>query len=467
MFEQPLAIVDVETTGATPSHDRVTEIGILRVERGRIIEEWSSLVNPETRIPPAIETLTGITNAMVAQAPTFRELADEILARLQGRLLVAHNARFDYGFIKNELCRFGVEFRPKLLCTVRLSRRLYPGYSHHNLDAIIERYGLNCTARHRALGDVRILWQFLQKIAAENDPSALAAAVQSQSKRPNLPARLDASALDEIPEVPGVYLFYGANELPLYVGKSVNLRSRVLSHFCSDHRSSQDMKIAQQITRVDYIETAGPLGALIKEALLVRQLMPIHNRRLRGQHDLWTFRINANLKSASSINLVNGQSLDARRLHKLYGLFKTKRDATKTLRELAAENFLCLKRLGLEKGQGPCFAYQLKRCKGCCVGAETRLAHDLRLFEAFAPLKIKTWPFKGKIGIREKHAPTGREDIHIFDHWCYLGSASTEDGIADISASRQDLSFDADTYKILSRYLDQKRSLAEVTAIDG
>ncbi|HMJ49188.1 MAG TPA: 3'-5' exonuclease, partial [Burkholderiales bacterium] len=130
MFDQSLAIVDVETTGATPSHDRVTEIGILRVERGRIIEEWSSLVNPETRIPPAIETLTGITNAMVAQAPTFRELADEILARLQGRLLVAHNARFDYGFIKNELCRFGVEFRPKLLCTVRLSRRLYPGYSH-------------------------------------------------------------------------------------------------------------------------------------------------------------------------------------------------------------------------------------------------------------------------------------------------------------------------------------------------
>ncbi|HYA28294.1 MAG TPA: exonuclease domain-containing protein, partial [Acidobacteriota bacterium] len=459
MFDQPLAIVDVETTGATPSHDRVTEIGILRVEKGCIIDEWSSLVNPETRIPPAIETLTGITNAMVAQAPTFRELADEILARLQGRLLVAHNARFDYGFIKNELCRLGVEFTPKLLCTVRLSRKLYPGYSHHNLDAIIERYGLNCAARHRALGDVRILWQFLQKIGAENDPADLAVAVRSQTKRPNLPAGLDASALDEIPEVPGVYLFYGANGLPLYVGKSVNLRSRVLSHFCGDHRSGQDMKIAQQVTRVDYFETAGPLGALIKEALLVKKLMPIHNRRLRGQHDLWTFRINANPKSVRGISLVNGQSFDARCLHNLYGLFKTKRDATKTLRELAAESLLCLKRLGLEKGQGPCFAYQLKRCKGCCVGAETRLAHDVRLIEAFASLKIKVWPFKGKIGIREKHAPTGREDIHVFNHWCYLGTMPVESSLPDFSEYQQDLAFDADTYKILLRFLAQKRNL--------
>ena len=466
MFDQSLAIVDVETTGATPSHDRVTEIGILRVERGRIVDEWSSLVNPQTRIPPAIETLTGITNAMVAEAPTFRELAKELLARLDGRLFVAHNARFDYGFIKNELRRVGVDFRSKLLCTVRLSRRLYPAYSHHNLDAIIERHSLDCTARHRALGDVRILWQFLQKISTENDPADVAAAVRFQTRRPNLPAGLDALALEEIPEVPGVYLFYGANELPLYVGKSVNLRSRVLSHFCGDRRSGQDMKISQQVTRIDYIETAGPLGALIKESQLVKQLMPLHNKRLREQHGLWTFRVDADPKSPRTTSLLNGQSIDPRSLDNLYGLFKTKRDATKTLRELATENLLCLKRLGLEKGQGPCFAYQLKRCKGCCVGAETRLAHDLRLFEAFASLRINAWPFEGKIGICEKHAPTGREDIHIFDHWCYLGTMPVESSLPDFSEYQQDLAFDADTYKILLRFLAQKRNLGRVIAIE-
>ena len=467
MFSQSLAIVDVETTGATPSHDRITEIGVIRVERGKLVEEWSSLVNPQTRIPPAIETLTGITNKMVAAAPTFRSIAEEVRARLEGRLFVAHNARFDYGFIKNELRRVGVDFRSKLLCTVRLSRRLYPAYSHHNLDAIIARHSLDCTARHRALGDVRALWQFLQKISSENDPADIAAAVRLQTGRPNLPPRLNALALDEIPDAPGVYLIYGENNLPLYIGKSVNLRSRVFSHFYGGHRSGQDMKISQQVARIDWIETAGPLGALIKESQLIKQLTPIHNKRLRSGQDVWTFRIDSDPKSACVVSLASGECIDARNLDNHYGLFKSKRAATETLRELGALNLLCLKRLGLEKGQGPCFAYQLKRCKGCCVGAETALAHDMRLFEAFAPLKIKAWPFKGKVGIREEHASSGREEVHVFDHWCYLGTASLESRLSDVSGDKRDLVFDADTYKILSRYLDQKRSLADVTAIDG
>jgi DNA polymerase III subunit epsilon len=466
MFSQSLAIVDVETTGATPSHDRITEIGVIRVERGKLVEEWSSLVNPQTHIPPAIETLTGITNKMVAAAPTFRLIAEEVRARLEGRLFVAHNARFDYGFIKNELRRVGVDFRSKLLCTVRLSRRLYPAYSHHNLDAIIDRHSLNCTARHRALGDVRALWQFLQKISSENDPVDVAAAVRFQTGRPNLPSRLNALALDEIPDASGVYLIYGDNDLPLYVGKSVNLRSRVFSHFYGGHRSSQDMKISQQVTRVDWIETTGPLGALIKESQLIKQLTPIHNKRLRSGQDVWTFRIDSDPKSACAVSLASGECIDARNLDNHYGLFKSKRAATETLRELGALNLLCLKRLGLEKGQGPCFAYQLKRCKGYCVGAETALAHDIRLFEAFAPLKIKTWPFKGKIGIREKHASNGREDVHVFDHWCYLGPMSAEGGVPGTSSNRQELVFDADSYKILTRFLAQKRNFAGVISLD-
>jgi DNA polymerase-3 subunit epsilon len=466
MIDQPLAIVDVETTGATPSHDRITEIGIIRVENGRVLDEWSTLVNPETRIPPAIQTLTGITNAMVAKAPTFRVLAGEMLARLEGRLFVAHNARFDYGFIKNEFRRIDVDFRSKLLCTVRLSRKLYPDYFHHNLDAIIERHSLDCSARHRALGDARILWQFLERVNTDNDPQDFAEAVQLQTRRPNLPAGLDAAALDEIPDAPGVYLFYGNNNLPLYVGKSVNLRSRVLSHFCSDHRSGQDMKISRQVTRVDYVETAGPLGALLKESQLIKQLMPIYNRRLRSQSDLRSFRVIADPKSACIVSLVSGQDIDPRRLNDLYGLFKSKRNATEILRGLAAENLLCLKRLGLEKSQGPCFAYQLKRCKGACVGAETALAHDLRLYKALLPLKIKSWLFRGKIAVREQHATNGRVEMHVFEHWCYLGTASTERSLPDVLGDREDLAFDADVYKILARFLDQKRNHADVISID-
>ena len=153
MLDAPLAIVDLETTGAHPAHDRVTEIAVIEVEGGEVRDEWSTLVNPETPIPAAIQALTGITNDMVAGAPTFGRLAGDLHERLQGRVFVAHNARFDYGFLKREFARAGLDFRAKTLCTVRLSRRLYPEHARHNLDSLIARHGLQCRARHRALGD--------------------------------------------------------------------------------------------------------------------------------------------------------------------------------------------------------------------------------------------------------------------------------------------------------------------------
>ena len=153
LFE-PMVFVDLETTGATGTVDRITEIGIVEVNEEGEVREWSSLVNPQTSIPPFIQNLTGISDAMVAEAPTFEELAEEVLMRLHGRLFVAHNARFDYGFLKNEFKRVGVDFKATVLCTVKLSRKLFPQFSKHSLDALIERHGLVCSARHRAMGDV-------------------------------------------------------------------------------------------------------------------------------------------------------------------------------------------------------------------------------------------------------------------------------------------------------------------------
>jgi DNA polymerase-3 subunit epsilon len=142
--------------------DRITEIGIVEVNEEGEVREWSSLVNPQTSIPPFIQNLTGISDAMVADAPTFEELAEEVLMRLHGRLFVAHNARFDYGFLKNEFKRVGVDFKATVLCTVKLSRKLFPQFSKHSLDALIERHHLHMPARHRALADAAVLWQFWQ-----------------------------------------------------------------------------------------------------------------------------------------------------------------------------------------------------------------------------------------------------------------------------------------------------------------
>ena len=143
MLAPEVAFVDLETTGTTPTGDRVTEIGIVRISGGELVDEWSSLVDPGCPIPEDIQVLTGITHAMVRGAPGFGELAREVRERLEGRLFVAHNARFDYGFLKNEFRRVGISFTADVLCTVRLSRRLYPEASSHGLDAVVERHGLD------------------------------------------------------------------------------------------------------------------------------------------------------------------------------------------------------------------------------------------------------------------------------------------------------------------------------------
>ena len=293
LFAAPLAIVDLETTGAHPSWDRVTEIAVLEVDNGDVTSEWSTLVNPDTPIPAAIQALTGISNAMVADAPRFAELAQDLHARLDGRIFVAHNARFDYGFLRSEFERSGLQFSARTLCTVRLSRRLYPDQARHNLDSLITRHRLQCRARHRALGDAEAVWQFLRAALAEHGQEVVGTAARQIAKQPSIPAHLERAAIDAIPDAPGVYLFYGERDLPLYVGKSVAMRSRVLAHFADNLRSSREMQLAREVRRIDFERTAGELGALLREAQLVKELAPVFNRQLRRVSDLCGFVLEA------------------------------------------------------------------------------------------------------------------------------------------------------------------------------
>jgi DNA polymerase-3 subunit epsilon len=458
MLDQRLVFLDLETTGATASFDRITEIGLIEVERGRLKGEWSTLVNPESRIPPFIEALTGISNDMVALAPTFAEVARELKARLDGRLLIAHNARFDYGFLRHEFARLDVKFASDVVCTVKLSRKLFPGHARHNLDSLMERHGVTCSARHRALGDARVLWDLIQIWRDEVGADALAAAAAAQLKTPTLPPGLSELVLDEIPEMPGVYLFYGENDMPLYVGKSVNLRSRVLAHFSGDHRLSKDMRIVQQVKRIDWKETAGELGALLEEARLVKELLPILNHRLRRNNDLCAFAWDP--AAGGAPQLVSVAGIDFSDTVNVYGVFRSKRAALDTLRNLAQAFELCLLATGLEKGSGPCFAHQIKRCHGVCAGKESTAQHDLRLMEALSELKLQAWPFKGRIGVRE--ASGERTDLHVLDHWCYLGTVRSEHELDALDAQP---SFDLDTYKILKRFLMDRRDDVKIVPL--
>ena len=457
MLDQHLVFLDLETTGATATHDRITEVGLIEVDRGRLIGEWSTLVNPGMSIPPAIQSLTGITNEMVALAPSFADISRELYHRLDGKLLVAHNARFDYDFLRNEFQRADIRYTSRVLCTVKLSRRLYPHHHRHNLDTLMTRHGVACDARHRALGDVRVLWQLTQCWHRELDAATIATAVQGLVKTPTAPAGLPDNLFGDIPEAPGVYLVYGDNDVVLYVGKSINLRARVMSHFSGDYRLAKDMRIAQQVKRIDWIETAGELGALIRESRLVKRLAPVYNRRLRRTTDLCSWHWRAE-NDDSAPRLVSACGLDIVQFGDLYGLFRSRRSAIEALREIATAHQLCPIVLGLEKKNGPCFAYQLKRCRGACVGSESSAQHALRLAHALASMRMQPWPFKGRIGVRETGPGGEATELHVLDRWCYLGTVRSEQELHEMQEARWQSTFDLDTYKILNRFLSQPRN---------
>ena len=495
-----LAFVDIETTGGPAQRESITEIGIVQVDEDGV-REWSTLVRPESRIPDYIQRLTGIDDAMVADAPRFADIADEVFDRLDGRLFVAHNARFDHGHLRAAFRRAGLDMRPQVLCTVKLSRRLFPDHRRHSLDHLIERHGLVVADRHRALGDAQLLWQFWQQIHERFPPGHLEAVVRELIGHPSLPPHLDPEQIADLPDAPGVYLFYGERggdpapagrsddadgparaapgagaaspsaspsasasaspsaerartgarargvpppDLPLYIGKSTRLRSRVLSHFATDHTNDRELSLSQQVRRIEWIETAGEIGALLEEARLVKHLQPTHNRQLRRNRELCTWRLATDIVGDWRLELVHAADLDFGRRDDLYGFFRTRREATNRLRALARDHALCPPLLGLEKHpQGArCFDFQLKRCRGACHGGESPQAHALRLIEALHALKVEHWTWPGPIGLREGEA------LHVVDGWRWLGTATDEATLADILEAGRP-AFDLDIYKIL------------------
>jgi DNA polymerase-3 subunit epsilon len=284
LLDAPLAIVDLETTGGDMRRDRITEVAVIGVERGERVGEWSSLVNPEAGIPPAIQTLTGITEQMVEGAPRFRSLAAELYERLAGRVFVAHNARFDYGFLQREFAAAGIRFEARTLCSVRLSRRLYSEHVHHDLDSLIARHGLACEPRHRAMPDAEAVWQFLAAARREHPSEALADAAERAARQAWLPPQLDAGLVDAIPEAPGVYTFFAQDGAPLYVGAALALRSRVLAHFAPGGGSPSPAKLAREVYGIEYERSAGALGAELRAAARREQLAPRLNRKSRAPH---------------------------------------------------------------------------------------------------------------------------------------------------------------------------------------
>ena len=442
-----LAFVDIETTGSHFDRDRITEIGIKTLASDQI-QVWERLINPQTFIPQNIQRLTGISPQMVENQPSFDEVANELKQELEEKIFVAHNARFDYGFIKASFKRVGIDFRPKVLCTVKLSRLLFPEQPRHNLDTIINSHGLKVSARHRALGDADLLLQFWRVCESKFGKEKLNEVINQLIGNPSLPPNIDKELVDSIPDAPGCYIFYGDNKIPLYIGKSISLRSRVMGHFQGALTQRKEMKLSLQIRDVDWIETSGELGALILESRLIKERMPSMNIKLRRSKDLCGWSLVQDESGVLMPTLVTHHQLAPGLQDNLYGLFYSKREAHAYLKAIAKKHHLCEALLGLEKrieGKS-CFGYQVKQCSGACLNLTPIALHNLQLKTVLELLKVEIWPYSGPIAIKE-----GGEMI-VIDKWCYLGTAINQEELHELAESGA-AEFDLDIYKIVKKAL--------------
>jgi len=442
-----LAFVDIETTGSNFDRDRITEIGIKTLASNEI-HVWERLIDPQTYIPQNIQRLTGISPAMVEGQACFSEIAEDLKKELAGKIFVAHNARFDYGFIKASFKRVGIDFRPKVLCTVKLSRLLFPDQPRHNLDTIISAHRLKVSARHRALGDADLLLQFWRICESQFGQEKLNEAINQLTGNASLPSNIDQNLIDSIPDGPGCYIFYGENKTPLYIGKSISLRSRVMGHFQGALTQRKEMKLSLQVRDIDWIETSGELGALMLESKLIKERMPSMNIKLRRSKDLCAWSLIEDSAGVLIPSLVTHHHLQPGLQENLYGLFYSKREAHSYLKAIAKKYRLCEALLGLEKrieGKS-CFGYQLKQCGGACLNLAPISMHNLQLKTAMELFRVQVWPYSGAIAIKEG------DEMIVLDKWCYLGTAINQDELYELAQSGE-AEFDLDIYKIVKKAL--------------
>jgi DNA polymerase-3 subunit epsilon len=455
-FPDEMVLLDCETTGGKATRDRITEIAVLVVKSGEVVSQFQTLINPECTIPPWIEGVTGIRQEQVNQAPTFAQIAEELASLLHNRVLVAHNARFDYGFIKNEFKRIGVAFSAKTLCSVKLSRRLYPQFKRHGLDQIIQRLGIQVESRHRAMDDTQVIWQFFEEISQTFDDEEIDAVCSGLLKRPALPSHLEEGLIDNIPNRPGVYHFLDEKGGLLYVGKSVRLRDRVLSHFNSDHSVAKDLQMSPLIHHIEWFETPSDFGAQLLENRHIKTLNPKFNRRLKKISKLYQIKLEEDKNGYLTCQISQAGEIPSE-LADSMGLFRNRRQAIKRIEELADRFQLCHRLTGLEKKKsGSCFAHQLKKCLGACCGKEPVSSYNLRMQEAFKNYQKKVWPWRGPIVVAEgdRSDPGAQAHYHLVDQWCYLGQVFEPAECHEIS--RYETLFELDAYLILLKFLNDE-----------
>ena len=362
------AIVDLETTGGRAARNRVIEVGIVLHDGQQVLDTFSSLVNPECYVPYGITQLTGITQEMVQDAPKFYEIAKRVVELTEGAVFVAHNVRFDYSFLREEFKRLGYTYTRKNLCTVRLSRKAFPGLPSYSLGNLIRFMDWKADSRHRALDDALAAAELLRRILAkEENQQEAQQMVNLGIKEALLPKNLSLDKLHALPEECGVYYMHNQQGEVVYVGKSINIKKRIAEHFADKTEKARRMQ--QHVHDITYETTGSELVALLLESHEIKRLRPPINRAQRVRR--FPYVIHTYTDEQGYIHFEATQ-VDAQRRKELQVIseYPKQGHARGHLNRIRERYGLCARLCHLQPGNGACFHYHIKQCYGACAGKE-------------------------------------------------------------------------------------------------
>jgi DNA polymerase-3 subunit epsilon len=378
------AIVDIETTGSYAAGNGIIEIAVRVFDGTQVIEQFETLINPGQRIPRYIQAFTGITNEMVEDAPYFEEVAEKLFTILQGNIFVAHNVNFDYSFVKNHLQLYGYTLNTKKLCTVRLSRQIFPGYPSYSLGNLCHSIGIQLENRHRAGGDADATVTLFRLLLQHDKKEVINTSLKRNSKEQTLPPNVPKAHFDALPSSPGVYYFHDSKGVVVYVGKAKDIRKRVSSHFSNNSDSKQKQNFVRHIHAISFQPTATELMACILESTEIKRLWPAFNNAQKKPEEV--FGIFMYEDQAGYMRL----AIEKKRKHAnpIY-TFHYKVDGHGVIRKLMQEFELCPKLCFMQTDNDPCQGVVDDHCKGACEKTETPQAYNQRVLQAIASLTAR------------------------------------------------------------------------------
>ncbi len=440
------SIIDIETTGLSPKSGKITEIAIFVHDGEKVVDEFSTLIDPEITIPYRITQMTGINNKMVKDAPKFYEIAKRIVEITEGTTIVAHNVNFDYNFIRQEFRELGYDFKREKMCTVRLSRKLLPGRRSYSLGKLCEELNIKNPHRHRAKGDATATVQLFELLLkAEKN-------LKNISLK-GLNTNLDRKDIDNLPKKPGVYYFHNDKGIIIYIGKSLNIHDRVMSHL-TNYNTKRALEMRNQTANISYELTGSELVALLMESDEIKKHKPKFNKAQRRTSFPWGLYKHTDKNGYLCLKIDKNDNGEVP-----LTTFSSHQTAKNNLFILSEAFRLCQKLCGLFYTKGPCFQYQVHQCAGACVGDESPELYNARVNQAIEPYRFHKQNFliidKGRNDMEK--SVTGIENGKYLGFGFFDTQSEVAESFEDLKAIIKPYSDNRDVQQIIRSYLKRKK----------